>query len=137
MRQDRDAKQIEPAKPTADATPRRRYERPVLRTFGSVQRMTQGSTGKLPDGGSSKRKATGGGSDRRIKENVVRIGEHPLGLGLYLFDYKPEYRGLWGNGRQFGVMADEVEALLPAAVSVHADGYKLVDYAMLGVNRAA
>ena len=42
------------------------------------------------------------------KNNVVRIGTHPLGLGLYLFDYKPEYQDRCGQGRQFGVMADEV-----------------------------
>ena len=33
-------------------------------------------------------------------------------------------------------MADEVEAVMPAAVSVGADGYKQVDYAMLGISRA-
>jgi hypothetical protein len=30
-------------------------------------------------------------------------------------------------------MADEVETVLPEAVSVNHDGYKLVDYAMLGI----
>lgn len=48
-------------------------------------------------------------SDQRAKENVIRIGTHSLGIGPYLFDYKPEYREQWGLGRQFGVMADEVE----------------------------
>jgi hypothetical protein len=75
-------------------------------------------------------------SDRITKENIVRIGMHPLGIGLYLFDYKPEYRGLSGQGRQFGVMADEVETVMPEAVSLHADGYKMVNYAMLGISQA-
>lgn len=42
---------------------------------------------------------------------------------------------LHGHGRQFGVMADEVEQVMPEAVSVHPDGYKMVDYAMLGISR--
>ena len=73
-------------------------------------------------------------SDRAVKENIVRVGTHPLGIGLYLFDYKPEYRETVGFGRQFGVMADEVEAVLPQAVVMHPDGYKMVDYALLGID---
>ena len=74
-------------------------------------------------------------STRGIKENIVRIGCHLYGICLYLFDYKPEYRDTWGHGRQFGVMADEVEKIMPEAVSVHPDGYKMVNYAMLGISR--
>ena len=76
-----------------------------------------------------------GGSDSSIKENIVRIGDHPRGIGLYLFDYKPEYRDVWGHGRQFGVMAQEVETVLPEAVIMHPDGYKMVNYTMLGITR--
>ena len=137
MKQHKKAQEVAAAKPSVDSAPKKAYQRPILRTFGSLQRMTQGSSGKIGDGGATKRKAKGGGSDRAIKENIVRIGEHPLGIGLYLFDYKPEYRELWGNGRQFGVMADEVDTVMPEAVSVHVDGYKLVDYAMLGISREA
>jgi hypothetical protein len=75
-------------------------------------------------------------SDRRVKERVVRIGDHPLGIGLYLFDYRVEFRDEWGHGRQFGVMADEVATVTPEAVSVHESGYKVVDYALLGISRA-
>jgi hypothetical protein len=57
-----------------------------------------------------------------------------LGIGLYLFDYKSEYRQQHGMGRQFGVMADEVESVFPEAVSVHPGGYKQVNYAMLGIS---
>ena len=75
-------------------------------------------------------------SDRRTKENIARIGCHPLGMGLYLFDYKPQYREQCGLGRQFGVMADEVEAIVPDAVSMGEDGFKRVDYGMLGIAHA-
>jgi hypothetical protein len=72
-------------------------------------------------------------SDRNAKENIILVGRHPLGIGLYLFDYKPEYRDKWGAGRQFGVMADEVGTVMPEAVLVHPDGYKMVNYTMLGI----
>jgi hypothetical protein len=76
-------------------------------------------------------------SDLRAKENILRIGTHPLGFGLYLFNYKPQWRERCGSGRQFGVMADEVEAVVPHAVSTGSDGYKQVDYAMLGIHFAS
>ncbi len=108
------------------------YTSPRLIKYGDVRSLTQGGTKGVAEGGTSKLKKAG--SDRMIKENIVRIGDHPLGIGLYLFDYKVEYRGRWGHGRQFGVMADEVEAVIPEAVLVHPDGYKTVDYAMLGIS---
>jgi hypothetical protein len=76
-------------------------------------------------------------SERQVKENIVRVGDHPLGFGLYLFDYRPEYREQWGHGRQFGVIIDEVETVVPEAVSVFPDGFKRVDYQMLGIHRFA
>lgn len=76
-------------------------------------------------------------SDRNVKENIVEIGAHPLGFGLYLFDYKPAFRDQWGHGRQFGVLAQEVEAVMPWAVNMHANGYKMVNYGMLGISHAA
>jgi hypothetical protein len=107
------------------------YSAPVFRVYGSVSNLTLGGGGSLGDA-TVKDMAP---SDPALKENTVRIGTHPLGFGLYLFDYKQEYRGRWGTGRQFGVMADEVESVLPQAVTVHADGYKVVDHTMLGISR--
>jgi hypothetical protein len=62
-------------------------------------------------------------SDRRLKSNVVRIGTHPLGIGVYEYDI--------GGERQRGVMADEVETVLPVAVLTRPDGYKMVNYGLL------
>ena len=62
------------------------------------------------------------------------MGDHPLGFGLYLFHYRPQYHAKWGDGRQFGVMADEVQPVMSAAVSTHADGIKRVNYALLGIS---
>jgi hypothetical protein len=64
-------------------------------------------------------------SDRRLKSDVIRIGATSLGLPLY------EYT-IFGR-RERGVMADEVEQILPGAVSVHPSGFKMVDYSRVGV----
>lgn len=120
------------AKPEQQAE-KRAYRRPELREFGRLHLLTQGVGSVNGDAGQNMMVNTG--SDRRIKQNIVRIGDHPLGVGLYLFDYRPEFRDQWGHGRQFGVMADEVETVMPQAVSTHAGGYRLVDYALLGISR--
>lgn len=64
-------------------------------------------------------------SDRRLKTNIVRVGEFPDGLGIYRYSY-----ALGGDSR-VGVMADEVEALRPWALGPVVDGYKTVNYGEL------
>ena len=107
---------------------RKSYKVPKLTNYGRVQNLTQtGSMGRQENSnmnGCSSNSSRRPCSERFVKENIVRIGEHPLGFGLYLFDYRPEYRGRWGYGRQFGVMIDEVETVVPEAVFIHPDGYK-------------
>lgn len=71
------------------------------------------------------------GSARAYKTDIRRIGTHPLGIGIYRFHYRDEFAGRWGRGPQVGVMADEVSAVLPGAVSVDADGFTVVDYSQL------
>jgi len=117
----------------AETTQRKKktYKPPRVIKYGDVRSLTQ-SGATLPAEAADGNLAP---SDRTTKENIVRIGSHPLGIGLYLFDYKPEYCEASGHGRQFGVMADEVETVMPEAVSVHPDGYKMVNYALLGINR--
>ncbi len=62
-------------------------------------------------------------SDRRLKSNIVRVGTHPLGIGIYEYDIRGE--------RQRGVMADEVLEVMPEAVLTGDDGYMMVNYGML------
>lgn len=62
-------------------------------------------------------------SDMRLKSNIVKVGEHPRGFGIYEYD-------IFGR-RERGVMAQEVEKVLPAAVTTHPSGYKMVYYGML------
>lgn len=113
------------------------YRKPVLQFYGTVSALTQGpgpSTNEGQGGGNESFRPTGP-SERSIKTNIVQVGSHPLGIGLYLFDYKPEYQADWGRGRQFGVMAEEVARCMPDAISVHESGLKMVDYGMLGIRR--
>ena len=129
---------LKPHPPTAESSVgsdvfKKTYQRPELHIYGAVRQFTQGTKNNGNDGVLG---FTMSASDRAIKCNVVQVGTHPFGIGLYLFDYKPEFQKEWGLGRQFGVMADEVEAVMPQAVCVHANGYKMVDYAMLGVEHS-
>ena len=113
---------------------KRTYTAPRLVRYGDARALTQSGTAMGMESAMAMMRMA---SSRSVKENIARIGTHPLGIGLYLFDYKPGYRDVYGHGRQFGVMADEVETVMPGAVSVHPQGYKMVDYAMLGVRRSA
>ena len=63
-------------------------------------------------------------SDRRLKTNIVKIGQYLNGLNKYSWTY------LWGENAT-GAMADEVEKLIPEAIGMRL-GYKTVNYALLG-----
>lgn len=64
-------------------------------------------------------------SDRRLKEDIKRIGKTDDGLPIYSFKYK----GDDAEQTHVGFMADEVEKVKPEAVGLHPSGYKTVDYA--------
>jgi len=68
-------------------------------------------------------------SDRRLKTNISKVGvDERTGLALYEFEY------IGGSGQRYeGVMADEVELVMPEAVFEMPDGYKAVNYQMLGI----
>ena len=70
-------------------------------------------------------------SDRRVKENIIKIGKLDNGLNLYSFEYKPEWKEEAGHGKFVGVMADEAETIMPEAVIIRPDGYKTVDYGVI------
>lgn len=65
-------------------------------------------------------------SDRRLKSDIKRVGTTAHSLPLY------EYT-IFGR-RERGVMADEVERVMPEAVVDHPSGFKMVDYNMLGLS---
>lgn len=71
-------------------------------------------------------------SDKRLKENIKLIDRSPAGYGIYSFNYK----GI-PNHTYTGVIADDVQKYVPAAVSVDArTGYKKVDMSMLAPDRS-
>lgn len=114
-----------------NARTKKPYVTPRLEVFGKLTQLTQNTTNASNgDGGATMMVQ----SDLRLKEQVVRVGTHPLGMGLYLYSYTDAVNRSLPTGRQFGVLAQEVEALLPAAVNIAANGYKQVDYALLGIH---
>ena len=62
-------------------------------------------------------------SDRRLKSNIVQVGTHPLGIGIYEYD-------IFGK-RERGVMADEVAKVMPDAIVPHESGFMMVNYGKL------
>ena len=81
--------------------------------------MTGGASAAIP-----------GVSDIRAKENIELIGTLPNGLHVYEFEYKPEFKDhkYAGHGRYRGLMAHEVEKVIPEAVFTLENGYKAIDY---------
>jgi len=109
---------------------RRKYTPPKLVGYGDVRALTQSGSRAGTENAMRMMRMP---SERRVKERIVRVGSLPLGLGLYLFEYRAAYRDAFGHGRRLGVLAEEVEAVLPAAVCLDADGFKRVDYAALAM----
>ena len=59
-------------------------------------------------------------SDRRLKSNIVRVGTHLIGVGVYEYD-------IFGR-RERGVMAQEMLTVDPSRVALHPSGYYMVNY---------
>lgn len=70
-------------------------------------------------------------SDIRLKDNIEKLGTIGKGLNFYSFTYKDGFD--LPQGKQYGVMAQEVEKVMPEAVIEMPNGYKAVRYDMLGV----
>ena len=67
------------------------------------------------------------GSDRRLKENIKKIGESISGVGIYKFNY------IGQATKYIGTMADEVLKIKPEAVSIR-NGFMAVRYDLIDVN---
>jgi hypothetical protein len=72
----------------------------------------------------------GGGrrSDIRLKHDITPLGRLDNGIGLYRFRYKGSDRTVY-----VGVMAQEVQEVVPGAVTRGRDGYLRVRYERLGL----
>lgn len=62
-------------------------------------------------------------SDVRLKQDIVKVGEHPSGVGVYDFAY------IWAPEERYrGVMAQELMEVRPDLVRVHPSGFLMVEY---------
>jgi hypothetical protein len=108
---------------------------------GGRQQFARGGRGggglRARGGGGGRAMARGGGrggggragrrSDIRLKHDIVFLGYLNDGLGFYRFSYN-------GSSKPYvGVLAQEVERIVPAAVTRGRDGYLLVNYEKLGL----
>jgi hypothetical protein len=92
------------------------------RSFGFAGGRGGGRIGGRGFGGGRGRR-----SDARLKHNVVLLGRLDNGLGFYRFRYN-------GSDQEYvGVMAQEVQEIMPAAVVRGRDGYLRVFYDKLGL----
>jgi hypothetical protein len=64
-------------------------------------------------------------SDYRLKTDIERIGTHSSGVGIY------QYRYLGSPTQQVGVMAQELQEVIPEAVVTMPNGYLGVNYSMI------
>ncbi len=80
-------------------------------------------------GGGGGRGGGGGGrrSDMRLKHDIMLLGRLDDGLGYYRFVYNG------GHTAYVGVMAQEVQTVMPEAVMWGRDGYMRVSYDLLGL----
>jgi hypothetical protein len=66
-------------------------------------------------------------SDSRLKKDISPLGKLPNGLTLYRFRY------LWSETLYVGVMAQEVQKIMPDAVAIDASGFMKVNYGRIGI----
>ena len=67
-------------------------------------------------------------SDKRLKENIIKVGQSESGINIYEFNYINEPQ------RYTGVIAQDLLTSHPEAVSVHDSGYYQVNYDLIDVN---
>jgi hypothetical protein len=102
------------------------------RPAASAARPSPGGGGggaRAGGGGGGARGGGGGGrrSDIRLKHDVILLGRLDGGLGFYRFSYN-------GSDKAYvGVIAQEVQAVMPQAVARDRDGYLRVFYDKLGL----
>jgi Protein of unknown function (DUF3300) len=99
-----------------------------FRGGGGGGAVARGGGGGGPRGGGGGGRGGGGRrSDIRLKHDIALLGRLDDGIGFYRFVYDG------GRTAYVGVLAQDVQAVMPAAVTRGADGYLRVYYDKLGV----
>ena len=75
--------------------------------------------------------ATASASDINLKDSITKIGELSDKIGLYRWKWNETAKALGIDTEEVGVLAQEVEAVMPEAVSTAPNGYKQVRYDMV------
>ena len=101
----------------------------AMRAHGGGGAMRGGGGGGMRGGGGGGRGGGGGGrrSDIALKHDIVLLGHLDNGLGVYRFSYNGS------NKAYVGVIAQEVQQIMPQAVMRGRDGYLRVFYDDLGL----
>jgi Protein of unknown function (DUF3300)/Chaperone of endosialidase len=106
-----------------------RASAPRVSSGRSAHVAHRGGGGGMGAGGGRSGGGRGGGrrSDIRLKHDIVLVSRLENGLGLYRFSYN-------GSSKVYvGVLAQEVQQVMPQAVVRGTDGYLSVYYEKLGV----
>jgi hypothetical protein len=100
------------------------HQHTAARSNAGTHSRAQGAGGGARGGG-----ARGGGrrSDVRLKHDVTLLGRLDNGIGFYRFSYNGSDKA------HVGVMAQEVQTVMPQAVARDRDGYLRVFYNKLGL----
>ena len=70
-------------------------------------------------------------SDARLKKNIKKVGKLPNGLGVYIWEWKDIAKAVDGAKMTIGVIAQEVQKIMPEAIVVDKTGYLKVNYGMV------
>lgn len=116
------------------------YVRPNLISYGSVTVLTKGGGASPPENTTGNNPVTCSQnsaksclpSDIRYKQDIVRMGSHKAGFGIYLYEYRSAFQSHFGYGKFLGVLAQEVIECLPEAVVANDSGFFSVDYGVIG-----
>lgn len=82
------------------------------------------------DGGGVGSSSGCGRSERRLKYNIEFIGDSPMGIPMYHFNYKDESHG---KGRFIGTMVDDLQRLGFEDVLINTNDGIIVDYSKIDV----
>ena len=117
-------------RPSAGVAHRGGGARVAHRGGGAAMRARGGGGAMRGGGGGRGGGGRGGGgrrSDIRLKHDITLLGYLDDGLGFYRFSYNG------GDKAYVGVMAQDVQSVMPEAVVRGRDGYLRVDYEKLGL----
>jgi hypothetical protein len=70
-------------------------------------------------------------SDVRLKDNITKVGSLDNGINLYTWEWNDEGKRLANNTPAYGVIAQEVQEVMPEAVTRGDHGYLMVNYSKL------